>query len=218
MVKNLCAMWKTLVQSLGWEDHLEKGMATHASILAWRIPWTEEPGGLQAVHGVVKSWPRLSDYTFTFKVETVQASFSWQTKGLNSLTKGCLSSSPGYIMYEARAGNNKSGKFLKADFILCSPILMSVFMLSKNLTLLCVDSLAHLSRRDSVWIWRWKDLGVNLALLLPCLWPWVNCPTWWVSVTLSVPWEDAVPMPSFLIQSDVVRVKWNFSVPVAHRC
>ena len=48
MVKNLPAMWKTRVWSLGWEDLLEKGMAAHSSILAWRIPWTEEPGGLQS--------------------------------------------------------------------------------------------------------------------------------------------------------------------------
>ena len=41
-------MWKTRVQSLGWEDPLEKEMSTHSSILAWRIPWTEEPGGLQS--------------------------------------------------------------------------------------------------------------------------------------------------------------------------
>ena len=41
-------MLKTQVQSLGWEDPLEKGMAIHSSILAWRIPWTEEPGGLQS--------------------------------------------------------------------------------------------------------------------------------------------------------------------------
>ena len=47
MAKNLPAMHKTQVQSLGWEDPLEKGMATHSSILAWRIPWTEELGGLQ---------------------------------------------------------------------------------------------------------------------------------------------------------------------------
>ena len=47
-------MQETWVQSLGWEDLLEEGMATHSSILAWRIPWTEEPGGLQ-VHGVAKS-------------------------------------------------------------------------------------------------------------------------------------------------------------------
>ena len=46
MVKNLPAMQETRVRSLGWEDPLEKGMATHSSILVWRIPWTEEPGGL----------------------------------------------------------------------------------------------------------------------------------------------------------------------------
>ena len=48
MVKNLPAMWETWVQSLGQEDPLEKGMATHSSILAWRIPRTEEPSGLQS--------------------------------------------------------------------------------------------------------------------------------------------------------------------------
>ena len=47
MVKNLPAMQETWVQSLGLEDALEKEMATHSSILAWEIPWTEEPGGLQ---------------------------------------------------------------------------------------------------------------------------------------------------------------------------
>ena len=46
MVKNLPAMWETQVRSLGWEDPLEKGLATHYSILPWEIPWTEEPGGL----------------------------------------------------------------------------------------------------------------------------------------------------------------------------
>ena len=45
--KNLSAMWEAWVQSLGWEDPLENEMATHSSILAWRIPWTEKPGGLQ---------------------------------------------------------------------------------------------------------------------------------------------------------------------------
>ena len=47
-VKNLPAMWETWVQSLSWEDPLQEGLATHSSILAWRIPWTEEPGGLQS--------------------------------------------------------------------------------------------------------------------------------------------------------------------------
>ena len=46
-VKNLPAMRETWVRSLGWEDPLEECMATHSSILAWRIPWTKEPGGLQ---------------------------------------------------------------------------------------------------------------------------------------------------------------------------
>ena len=48
MVKNLPVMQETWVQSLGWEDLLEEGMATHSSVFAWRIPWTEEPGGLQS--------------------------------------------------------------------------------------------------------------------------------------------------------------------------
>ena len=48
-VKSLLAMQETWVQFLGWEDPLEKGMTTHSSILAWRIPWTEEPGRLQSM-------------------------------------------------------------------------------------------------------------------------------------------------------------------------
>ena len=47
MVKHLPSMWETQVPSLGWEDPLEKETATHSSTLAWKIPWTEEPGGLQ---------------------------------------------------------------------------------------------------------------------------------------------------------------------------
>ena len=47
MVKNPPATLETWAQSLGWDDPLEKGMATHSSILSWRVPWTEEPGGLQ---------------------------------------------------------------------------------------------------------------------------------------------------------------------------
>ena len=53
LVKNLPAMWETWVRSLGWEDPLEKGMATHSSFLAWEIPWTEETEGA-TVHGVTE--------------------------------------------------------------------------------------------------------------------------------------------------------------------
>ena len=60
MVKNLPAMQETQVQSLGQEGPIEKAMATHSSILAWKIPWTEEPGRLQSM-AVAKNWTRLRD-------------------------------------------------------------------------------------------------------------------------------------------------------------
>ena len=57
-------MQETWVRSLGWEDPLEEGMATHSSILAWRIPWTEEPGGLQSMgHKESDMTERLSTHT-----------------------------------------------------------------------------------------------------------------------------------------------------------
>ena len=59
MVKSLPAVQETWVQSLGWEDPLEKEMATHSSILAWKISWTEEPGGLQSLGS--QSQARLND-------------------------------------------------------------------------------------------------------------------------------------------------------------
>ena len=57
MVKNLLAIQETCVQSLGQEDPLEKGMTTYSSVLAWRIPWTEEPGRLQPL-----GWQRVRHY------------------------------------------------------------------------------------------------------------------------------------------------------------
>ena len=66
MVKNLPVMQETQVESLGQEDPLDKGMVTHSSILAWRIPWTEEPGGLQSKR-VAQSQTQLSDsHSHTF--------------------------------------------------------------------------------------------------------------------------------------------------------
>ena len=69
MVKNLPAMHETQVWSLGWEDLLEKGMATYSSIFAWRTPWTEEPGGLQST-GSQKAWHNWvtnSDTQYVYK-------------------------------------------------------------------------------------------------------------------------------------------------------
>ena len=83
MVKRLPTMWETQVQFLGWEDVLEKEMATHSSVLAWKFPWTVEPGyGLQTTdHGVTKSWTQLSDFTFTFQYSCLENSMDrgvWQ--------------------------------------------------------------------------------------------------------------------------------------------
>ena len=68
-VKCLSAMQETWVRSLGWEDPLEKEMAAHSSTLTWKIPWMEEPGGLQSmglVHEVAKSWTSLSLFFYLF--------------------------------------------------------------------------------------------------------------------------------------------------------
>ena len=65
MVKNLPVMQGTQIRSLGREDPLEKGMATHSSILAWRIPWAEEPGGLQSV-GLQESDRTATDYNYHY--------------------------------------------------------------------------------------------------------------------------------------------------------
>ena len=66
MVKNLPAKWETWVRSLGWEDHVKKGMTTYSSILAWRFPWTEEPGGVQSM-GSQRVGHNWATNTFTFK-------------------------------------------------------------------------------------------------------------------------------------------------------
>ena len=64
-VKNPPAMWETWVRSLGWEDALEEGIATHTNILAWRIP-VDRGTWWAIVHGVAKSWTRLSKFHFYF--------------------------------------------------------------------------------------------------------------------------------------------------------
>ena len=79
MIKNLPANAGNIrdkdmqIGSLGWEDPLEESMATHISILAWRIPWTEEPGGLQSMGSQRWTWVKqLSMHTHTFKeIETI---------------------------------------------------------------------------------------------------------------------------------------------------
>ena len=77
-VKRLPATRETRIQSLSWEDVLEKRIAAHSSILAWKIPWTEE--WWVTVHGVAKSWTQQSDFTFIlFKIITFLFNFVFLT-------------------------------------------------------------------------------------------------------------------------------------------
>ena len=70
-LKRLPAMRETWIPSLGREDPLEKEMATHSSILGWRIPWMEEPGRLQS-QGVAEGRTRLNNFTFTFHLHALE--------------------------------------------------------------------------------------------------------------------------------------------------
>ena len=101
-------MQETQVRSLGQEDPLEKEMATHSSALAWRIPWTEEPGGLQSVGSL--SQTRLSDFTFFhFGLGTVdmalpgRSSVWWAGQGETRPAKVSLYQAP-VVRPEGRAG------------------------------------------------------------------------------------------------------------------
>ena len=87
MIKNLPAMWETQVQSLGWEDPLEKGMATHPSILAWRIPWTEEPGGLRSV-GLQRARHDWATNTF-IQYLSWKMSFFWNHVWVDEVKRRC---------------------------------------------------------------------------------------------------------------------------------
>ena len=71
MVKNPPALWETWVRSLGWEDPLAEGVATYSSILAWRIPWTEEPGGLQS-KGFAQTQTRLKQLNMHTDMQLTQ--------------------------------------------------------------------------------------------------------------------------------------------------
>ena len=77
MVKRLPKMWETHVQFLGWEDLLEKEMATHSSILAWKIPWTEEPGRLRSMESQrVGPTERLHFHFQTYAIKNQRQIFS----------------------------------------------------------------------------------------------------------------------------------------------
>ena len=94
-VNKLPAMQETWVQSLGQEDPLEKGMTTHSSILAWRIPWTVEPGGRHTVHGVARvghNWAtKPPHHTTTWEALGGVCLCEWKILPAIPVNKGCCS-------------------------------------------------------------------------------------------------------------------------------
>ena len=93
MVKNLSAMQETHIWSLGQEDPLEKGMATHSSILAWKVPWTEEPGRLQSIGSqrVRHDWATNTNFIIGHRIQTSlfqckNNSFSFEFSSVQSLS------------------------------------------------------------------------------------------------------------------------------------
>ena len=92
VVKNSPAVQETQVQSLGWEDPLEEGMATHSSIPAWRIPWTEEPGGLQSMGSQrVGHTEELTLRAFHSPMARFGVTVSWlETQAMSSVFTMCL--------------------------------------------------------------------------------------------------------------------------------
>ena len=111
MVKSLPAMWETWVQSLGQEDPLEKEMAPHSSTLAWKIPWTEEPGGLQS-----RGSQRVgNDYTTNAHVHKTSAVKALLFVFLMyCVILYCLKSKCGQLIYEDRT--QKSSTYLWAEW------------------------------------------------------------------------------------------------------
>ena len=86
-VKNPPTLWETWVLSLGWEDPLEDGRATHSCILAWRIPWTEEPGGLQSMGSHRVGDARATKRTST-EVNVTEEAFTKLTRDSRKSMKG----------------------------------------------------------------------------------------------------------------------------------
>ena len=150
MVKNLPAVQETWVWSLGWENPLEKGMATHSSILAWRIPWTEEPGELQSTGSqrVRHHWGKLTRTQFT-QTGVNQIKFS-REMDINNLIKCCsLRGTQGGSKYGSMEFNGSNWTALvishSASFLLyIDPVLMQIssfvtvsFFFPPPLPLLC---------------------------------------------------------------------------------
>ena len=106
MVENLPAMQETHVRSLGWNDTVEKGMATQSSILALRIPWTEEPGGLQSM-GSQRARHNRSNLVRKHKRRNYWGSVPWSLYSAIRSLSNAMKSSPCYLQLEKSPCSNK---------------------------------------------------------------------------------------------------------------
>ena len=99
MVKNLPAMWETWVRSLGWEDPLEKGMATHSSILSWRI-FMDREAWQATFHGVAKRQTRLSDFNVNVKLNNITFTLKMLNSNKGNKTTVQVNKIQGYFKYD----------------------------------------------------------------------------------------------------------------------
>ena len=126
MVKNLPATQETWVQSLGWEDPLEKGMATHSSILAWKIPWTEASGGLQSMGLQESVMIEILTYTDTLEAfaNNWKLTLLWNRTVLQPLPQS-PDRCPGFTVLEE--ANGRENSFPNAGFLPLSKLLRKPF-------------------------------------------------------------------------------------------
>ena len=173
MAKNLPAMHKTLVQFLIWDDPLEKAMATHSSFLAWRIPWTEEPGGLQSMGSpsAVEPKPDKSSYTVEQieieKYKNGQATALpsiWVESGLVPPSKNHKKTQTIPVAYQWDFFNGKT--FMKINTmkrkISSHPLLGSAyaFMIFSPLTSHCLWNPIHSLRPSSTYLHKIVEIHV----------------------------------------------------------
>ena len=118
-IKHLPAMQETRVRSLGWEDPLEKEMAIHSSILAWRIPWTEEPGGLQST-----GWQRVGHFTPALQAYSLSSEPPGkppldQNKTKQTKSKEIMLRFKVLLRFKVINGIRKTFNFLSRDTVSC---------------------------------------------------------------------------------------------------
>ena len=151
-VKNLPAMQETRVWYLGWEDPLEKGIAAHSSILAWRIPWTEEPSGLQSMGSqrVGHDWvTNIKAWYFSHIVHMIMAILSLK-----------LDSN---LVHSIAAWNDLSLYFLYESMHLCEHIeIFSCFLTGALPQKIWIALFSHF-RQETGWVWLFMgDLAVQM--------------------------------------------------------